>query len=97
MNSKMGELLKSFHKFVCIVRDQLWRCPRTSQNQRLVIHGSDNVPICMQSRPVGVKFQCRLTERRVEERVMAPVHFPALSVSSGAIEVLRSPSDKAMC
>ena len=36
-NSKMRELTESFHKSVCIVFNQLWLCPKTSQNQRSVI------------------------------------------------------------
>ena len=32
-NSKMRELIQSFHKPVCIVLNQLWLCPKTSQSK----------------------------------------------------------------
>ena len=65
-NSKMRELVKSFHKSICIVLGQLWLFSKISQNQRLVIHGSGKVPICVQSRLFG-----RLTELWVEGSFMA--------------------------
>ena len=34
-------------QMTCIVLNQLWLCLKTSQNQRLIIHGSSKVPICM--------------------------------------------------
>ena len=34
-------------KSVCIVLNQVWLCPKTSQNQRSVIHGSRKVSICV--------------------------------------------------
>ena len=46
-NSKIRELIESFQKSVCTVLNQLWLCPKTSQNQRLVVHGLGKVLICV--------------------------------------------------
>ena len=45
-----------FHKSICIVLNQLWLCPKTCQNQRLVIQGSGKMAICVQSRLFGDNF-----------------------------------------